>query len=373
MGYRGLDEFFQGISMLGRSLQQIRSQKEEEDLRRLKNYYGDNIEAFRQDALKDEKVGAQYRKYVGDPRRPLPEDPKMAQQRAQMENLMNVLGPEYNKAIAAVAAGAPWETAIKQLGPKTPEQVSPEKMADLKLRYMNQNVGPQEVLAEGFRALMGQPSAKYSALFQQSSPEVQKMIESGPYGDINKWTSGVPNVKSAKQFEAEESARKEAESLRRYEEGRKDYKSRTDVYNRRLNDSSARAWQNLTDSQKKLAMNGLKSEMDRQRGPINQVIQTALSDKKRAEDALNKIRINNESRMRKKDWMQQPVNAELARIVQGLEARINKANEILSGKDKELKKLESWYNGQIKEIDPDFRIYTVDDEEDPAAIFTQGS
>lgn len=126
MGYRGLDEFFQGISMLGRSLQQIRSQKEEEDLRRLKNYYGDNIEAFRQDALKDEKVGAQYRKYVGDPSRPLPEDPKAAQQRqalAAVDKWRNQLDPAGQAALDAYLATGSSELSTYLGGrmPKPPE------------------------------------------------------------------------------------------------------------------------------------------------------------------------------------------------------------------------------------------------------------
>lgn len=71
------------LSQIGQSLSQYAQVRDQREIDKIKFRYGDNIEAWRQEAIKNPhgEDGKWYKKYIGDPMKPLPEDPKVAQQR----------------------------------------------------------------------------------------------------------------------------------------------------------------------------------------------------------------------------------------------------------------------------------------------------
>lgn len=123
------------LAAWGNTLSRWGQRKEEEAVSRLKNRYGTNVEAWRQDAIKDPKSeeAKYYKKFVGDPSQPLPEDPQMEQQRAmrqQQEAWLGTLNPEQQKIARGLLFNVPagiLEPLLRQMGQGQQGAVSPEE------------------------------------------------------------------------------------------------------------------------------------------------------------------------------------------------------------------------------------------------------
>ena len=137
------------IAQAGGALQRYLMQREEAEMTRIKNTYGNNLEAWRQASIKDpeSRQAKLYKKFVGDPNIALPEDPQVAAARMQQENLARWIDetqdPQLKQALRGLLYGAPAGVVEKSIAmmPQPPKQADVVARKD-KLQELYPNSTP---------------------------------------------------------------------------------------------------------------------------------------------------------------------------------------------------------------------------------------
>jgi len=191
----------EALAQWGNTLSRWGQRKEEEAMNRLKNRYGNNVEAWRQDALKNPQgeEAKYYKKFVGDPSQNLPEDPQMAQQREIMkqqaavwEAMMNDPNiPEETKQTMRVARGLQaagigatgMEPILRGIGKKN---IDPAKEQELDYKIDQQYPNATALQKEEYKNTLKTGENPWQTVYTQGqvNPESPYSVFSPPVYDM---------------------------------------------------------------------------------------------------------------------------------------------------------------------------------------------